>query len=130
MANIRASGPAKASASRSAHTRTRSQRSDDEAVTASRPSRSSRPATAISGSARAAAGEVERKEHLVVHLPVLGEVRLPHPQDLAYYGGVGVLMAAGLLEWPAALALSVGHALVSQHRSRALQELGDALDDV
>lgn len=127
MANNRASGAARAAGTQQpAQSQTLSRRSHGKPAAVTR---SSRPAAVARGSARVAAGQVERKEHLVVQLPVLGELHLPHPQDLAYYGGVGVLVAVGLLEWPAALALGIGHALVSQHRSRALQELGDALDE-
>ena len=67
---------------------------------------------------------------MAVSLPGLGEVRLPHPQDLAYYAGVGTLVALELLEWPAAVALAAGHALTSRHHNRVLEEFGAALEEV
>jgi hypothetical protein len=89
------------------------------------PSRRTQPP--VQGAA--AAGRVNRQEHLVVELPRLGEVHLPQPQDLAYYAGVGLLVAFELLDWPAALALGIGHALLNRHHSRALQEFGEALEE-
>jgi hypothetical protein len=73
---------------------------------------------------------VKQKETVAVSLPGLGKVTLPHPQQLAFIGGIGVLAALEIIEWPAALALAVGHALVTQQHSRALEELGEALDEV
>jgi len=48
---------------------------------------------------------------------------------MAYYAGVGALVALELLEWPAAVALGIGHALTSQRHNRALSEFGEALED-
>jgi hypothetical protein len=78
---------------------------------------------------RAAAKSVERREHVTLALPLVGKVQLPHPNDMAYYGGIGALVALELLEWPAAVALAVGHALISQKHNRALSEFGEALED-
>jgi hypothetical protein len=79
---------------------------------------------------RAAADVANAGEQLAIDLPVLGEVRLPHPHDVAFYAGVGVLVALELLEWPAAIALAVGHALIGQQQHRRLKEFGEALEDV
>lgn len=79
---------------------------------------------------RAAARQVERREHLAISLPFVGQVKLPHPQDLAFYAGVGALVAVELLEWPAAVALGVGHALTSRSHNRVLEEFGAALEEV
>ena len=78
---------------------------------------------------RAAAISVQRREHITVALPLLGRVQLPHPHDMAYYGGIVGLVALELLEWPAAAALAVGHALTSQRHNRALEEFGEALEE-
>ncbi len=78
---------------------------------------------------RAAAATVQRREHVTLALPLLGRVQLPHPQNMAYYAGLGALAALELVEWPAAVALAVGHALTSQRHNRALDEFGEALED-
>src|SRR5689334_22897339 len=78
---------------------------------------------------RAAALSVQRREHVTVALPLLGRVQLPHPQDMAFYAGIGGLVALELLEWPAAIALAVGHALLGQKHNRVLEEFGEALED-
>jgi hypothetical protein len=72
---------------------------------------------------------VQRREHVTVALPLLGRVQLPHPKDMAYYAGIGALVAVELLEWPVGVALAAGHALVGQRHNRALEEFGEALED-
>ncbi|MFC7648520.1 hypothetical protein ACFQX6_54845 [Streptosporangium lutulentum] len=34
---------------------------------------------------------------------------LPPPERIAYYGGLGALAVAGLIEWPVAAAIESGH---------------------
>jgi hypothetical protein len=72
---------------------------------------------------------VNDQEHVTVSVPLIGKVGLPHPQQLAYLAGIGVLAALEIIEWPAALVLAVGHTLMTQQHSRALEELGEALDE-
>ena len=78
---------------------------------------------------RAAASAANAHSRLTVGVPLFGEVTLPHPRDAAFYAGVGVLVALELLDWPAAVALAVGHALVGAQQHRRLQEFGEALED-
>jgi hypothetical protein len=78
---------------------------------------------------RAAAARVERAQHIAVTVPVLGEVKLPPPGHLAFYGGMMVLAAIELIEWPVAVALAAGHALASQHHNASIRELGEALEE-
>jgi len=47
------------------------------------------PAPAVPG--RVAARRAEDTEHLALTLPYLGSVRLPPPEQLAYFGAVGVV---------------------------------------
>ena len=96
--------------------------------TATRPA-ASRASTASHPPGRKAAASVARAEHLAVTLPILGPVQLPRPAQLAYYTGIGALVALEILEWPAALALGIGHALISQQRNRTIKEFGEALED-
>lgn len=79
---------------------------------------------------RAAAAAVDEAEHLVLALPMIGRVRLPKPEQLAYLGGIALLAAVDVLDWPAALVLGIGHAMVSRQHNRALQEFGEALEHV
>lgn len=78
---------------------------------------------------RAAAARVQHKEHINLSLPVIGRISLPHPQDMAFYAGVAALVALEMLEWPAGVALAVGHALTSQRHNRVLEEFGEALEE-
>lgn len=78
--------------------------------------------------AERAADEVLRRHTMEVTLPDnLGTIRLPEPKRLAYYGGLAALAACGILEWPVAVVLSVGHLLAEDHHHKVLAEFGEAL---
>jgi hypothetical protein len=63
-----------------------------------------------------------------VPLPVVGTVRLPPLDSLALYGGLATLAAVGIMEWPVAAAIGVGHLLVQQQHFRRLHDFGEALE--
>ena len=42
---------------------------------------------------------------------------------------LGALAAVEIIEWPVALVLGVGHALMQNEHSRVAQEVGEALED-
>lgn len=63
-----------------------------------------------------------------VTLPVVGRVKVPHPEQLAYYGALGILAAVEIIDWPVALVLGAGHALMQNEHSRVVQEVGEALE--
>jgi hypothetical protein len=64
-----------------------------------------------------------------VTLPVIGQVKLPSADHLAFLGGLGALAAVGFIEWPVAAVVGVGHALTHTRRSTAVQDFGEALED-
>lgn len=78
---------------------------------------------------RAAVQKVDQASHFRLALPLVGEVRLPEPQQLTYYAAVGALGVIGVLEWPLALVLVGGHALATNQHHRVLQQFGEALED-
>ena len=73
---------------------------------------------------------VREAQGFVVDLPMVGRVRLPRPEELAYFGALGVLAVTEIIDWPIALVLAAGHVLVENQHSRVAQELGEALEDV
>ncbi len=80
--------------------------------------------------AQRAAELVIEKHTLRVTLPDdLGTVRLPEPERLAYYGGIAALAAFGILDWPVAVVLGIGHLLAEDHHHKVLAEFGEALSD-
>lgn len=80
--------------------------------------------------AQRAATRVVEKHTLKVTLPDdLGTVRLPEPERLAFYGGIAALAAFGILEWPVAVVLGVGHLLADDHHHKVLREFGEALSE-
>jgi hypothetical protein len=53
----------------------------------------------------------------------------PPVEHLAFYLALGVLAAAEIIEWPVALAITVGHLLIGLTNRPALRELGEALGE-
>lgn len=81
------------------------------------------------GNPKAAAEHANRRNSVKFQIPLMGTVSLPATDELAFLGGVGVLAVAGIIEWPVALVLGAGHALVAMHRGKALLEFGEALEE-
>lgn len=54
---------------------------------------------------------------------------LPAPEHLAFYAGVGAMAVFGIMEWPVAAVLLVGHTLANEQHNKILQSLGEALEE-
>ena len=89
----------------------------------------SRRTSARRTSHRSAVDRVRDADTFAVTLPVVGSVRIPRPDQLAYYGALAALAALEIIDWPIALALGAGHALAANHHSKVAQELGEALEE-
>jgi hypothetical protein len=63
-----------------------------------------------------------------LYLPVVGELHLPAPDEIAFLGGVAALAVVGIVEWPVAFLLAAGHALALSHRNKVVQAFGEALE--
>ncbi len=64
-----------------------------------------------------------------LRFPGLGDVRLPPADQLAFLGGLGLLAALEIIEWPVAAVVAAGHALMANRNNRMVREFGDALED-
>ena len=64
---------------------------------------------------RDASKMVEKAEKFSLRLPIVGRVGLPPPDQLAFFGVVGGLAALGVIDWPVALAIGAGQALMARH---------------
>ncbi|MGE2837089.1 hypothetical protein [Mycobacterium sp. SMC-4] len=73
---------------------------------------------------------VREAQSFAIDLPIIGHIRIPRPEQLAFYGALGLLAATEIIEWPVALVLAAGHALQQNEHSRVAQEIGEALEDV
>ena len=86
--------------------------------------------------ARQAASQAEAVEKIregetfVINLPLVGQVEIPRPEQLAYYGGVAALAAFELIDWPVAVVIAAGHLLAANHHNKLLEELGEAMEEV
>lgn len=78
---------------------------------------------------RNAVDRVMAAQGFAVDLPVVGRVRIPPPEHLAFYGALGVLAVAEIIEWPVALILATGHWLVQNQHNRFAHEIGEALEE-
>jgi hypothetical protein len=77
-----------------------------------------------------AVAHIREGETFFVTVPVIGQVEIPRPEQLAYYGGLAALAAFELIDWPVALVIAAGHILASNHHNRILEELGEAIEEI
>jgi hypothetical protein len=75
-----------------------------------------------------AAEQAVRRNSLYLRVPVLGQLTLPAPEQVAFIGGVAVLAAIGVLEWPVAALLGIGHWLATHAHRKTVRALGEALE--
>ncbi|WP_430331767.1 hypothetical protein [Rhodococcus sp. ACT016] len=79
---------------------------------------------------RAALERITEGSRFAIRLPLVGDVAVPRPDQLAYYAALGLLAAFEVIDWPVALAIAAGHALAADQRHRALHQVGEALESV
>src|ERR1700741_663550 len=72
---------------------------------------------------------IREGETFAVNLPVVGQLEIPRPEQLAYYGGLAPLGAFQLIPWPGAVVIAAGHLLASNRHNRLLEELGEAMEE-
>jgi xanthosine utilization system XapX-like protein len=82
-----------------------------------------------SESHRDTVARIRAAESFAVNLPVLGRIRIPKPEQIAYFGALGALAAFEIIDWPIALAIAAGHALAQNQHSRVAEEIGEALEE-
>ena len=73
--------------------------------------------------------KIREGETFAVNLPVLGQLEIPRPEQLAYYGGLAALAAFELIDWPVAVVVAAVHLLASTHHNKLLEELGAAMEE-
>lgn len=93
------------------------------------PAPSTDVADAGASAGQRAAERATDQNSLRVTAPLIGTVDLLPTEQLAYYGGVGLLAAVGILEWPVALTLVAGHLLASGRGNKTMRDFGQALEE-
>jgi hypothetical protein len=63
---------------------------------------------------RDASKRVAEARRFSLRLPLIGSVRVPPPDQLAFYGVLGGLVILELIDWPVAVAIGIGSAVVSR----------------
>jgi hypothetical protein len=61
--------------------------------------------------------QVREANRFAIQLPVVGRVPIPRPDQLAFYGALAGLVLVEMIDWPVAVAIGVGHALVSERQT-------------
>ncbi|GAB3270712.1 hypothetical protein GCM10027449_05870 [Sinomonas notoginsengisoli] len=84
---------------------------------------------AAKGTYSAAASKAGNHRTIIINFEGVGTVRLPPTDELAFLGGIGVLAAAGIIEWPVAGVLAAGHLISRISRNKTLKAFGDALEE-
>lgn len=80
---------------------------------------------------REAARRVGQGKSYSVELPVVGRVPVPSPEQLAVYAALAGLAALEVIDWPVALAMGVGSAVVSRRLTdlkEREEELAEAIE--
>lgn len=54
---------------------------------------------------------------------------VPAPEHLVFYAGIGVMALVGIMEWPVVAVVAIGHVLANSQHNKALQLLGEALEE-
>ncbi len=54
-------------------------------------------------------------------------IETPPIEHLAFYAGLGIIAGIGLIDWPVAVLLGVGHVLIDLTNRPGLAALGEAL---
>lgn len=86
-------------------------------------------ATVAPPQGRKAAEKATARNSIRVAVPVIGTVTLPPAEQLAFLGGIGLLTALEVIEWPVALALAAGHVLVARTHNKVVEDFGKALEE-
>lgn len=82
-------------------------------------------ARSLVASNRDAAQLVQAAQNFSIRLPLIGKVSVPPPDQLAFYGALGLLTALELIDWPVALAIGVGQAVMARHLSEQQPDGGE-----
>lgn len=78
---------------------------------------------------KSATDKIQKHLGTAVQVPVLGSVTLPPPEKLVFYAGLGLLVVFGVMEWPVALIIGVGHVLADRRNWLLGQAVGEALEE-
>lgn len=74
------------------------------------------------------ADRAARRRSITITVEGVGSVHLPPAEDLAFLAGIGLIAAAGLIDWPVAGVVAAGHLIARAGHNKALQEFGEALE--
>ncbi|MES4901689.1 MULTISPECIES: hypothetical protein [unclassified Streptomyces] len=100
--------------------------SKDKARNAGTPPARDRP---DSTAGHRAAAYAERLSTGRLDLPLIGAITFPPRKQLVFYAGLCGLATAGVIEWPVAAAVGLGHLLATSHSNETIRNLGEVLEE-
>jgi len=68
------------------------------------------------------------KKTVQANVPGVCVIRLPEPQHLVFYPGLGGLAALGVIEWTIAAVVAIGYFLTQKNHIRLIRGFGEALE--
>lgn len=72
---------------------------------------------------------IDQQSSVVISLPIIGQVSIPPVEDLAWYAGIGLLGASGLVDWPILAIVVTGKILSEVKGNKAISNLGSSLEE-
>ncbi|MCU1661309.1 MAG: hypothetical protein JWR58_1374 [Pseudonocardia sp.] len=78
---------------------------------------------------REAAASATAQNSIHVEIPGMVHVHMPPLEQIAFMGGIATLAVIGIIEWPVAAVLTVGHILAHNRHHALLRDFGEALDE-
>ncbi len=81
------------------------------------------------GQGRRAARQATGHNTIRVTAPIIGTIELSPTDELAFLGGLGLLAVVGILEWPIAATLGIGHLFAANRRNKVMHDFGAALEE-
>ena len=77
---------------------------------------------------RRAAREATENNSTQVTVPMIGTITLPSAEQLAFVGGILLLAALDIIDWPVGVALTAGHLLGAVSNNKVVHNFGKALE--
>lgn len=78
---------------------------------------------------KATKDSLERQSSMSIAIPILGQIHLPPVQDLAWYAGLGLLGASGLVDWPILGVVMTGKILSEIKGNKVVSNFGSSLEE-
>lgn len=91
-------------------------------------SKNSNPNSHQNAIPKAAKDSLEQQSSTELTLPIIGKISLPPIEDLAWYGGIALLGASGIVDWPILGIVIAGKILSEVKGNKTISTFGSSLE--